>query len=76
LYDPTWRLSAEAGVDVAKLAVDAAYDKCAKGYFTLLKRDEPDNIVTDAEIQERIWKAAVKWARIGKDICPLTASFE
>ncbi|KAF2647658.1 putative short-chain dehydrogenase [Lophiostoma macrostomum CBS 122681] len=73
LVDPTWRPSAEAGVDMVELAVNKQY-KNERGYYTLLERTEPDEIVKDEDVQDRIWKEAAKWAGVDKGA--LAAAFE
>jgi hypothetical protein len=75
LADPTFRSSAEAGVDVAELAVGKAHPG-ERGYFTLLKKDESDLITMDQDLQQRVWKKSLEWAKITKDNTALKEAVE
>jgi len=66
LADPTFRSSAEAGVDVAELAVNKAHPG-ERGYFTLLKKDESDPVTMDQKEQQRVWQKSLEWAKITKE---------
>jgi hypothetical protein len=74
LVDPTWRTCSEAGVDMVELAVNPKYSNGERGYYTLLKRDQPDEIVRDEQAKERVWRQAAKWAEIGQEECRLEGS--
>ncbi|PYH90853.1 NAD(P)-binding protein [Aspergillus ellipticus CBS 707.79] len=63
LMDPTMRTSAEAGVDVAELAVGETYAG-EEGFFTLLQKDDSSPESQDAEKQEKLWKKTLEWAQI------------
>ncbi|KAI1254407.1 hypothetical protein MGN70_003809 [Eutypa lata] len=66
LVDPTFRSAAEAGVELAELAVDKARPG-ERGYFTLLEKDESDPITMDEDVQKRVWQKSLEWAKITKD---------
>lgn len=60
---PTLRTSGPAGIDVIELAVNPRFaDK--RGFYTLLREDQSSPDSLNAEIQERLWKATLEWARI------------
>ncbi|KAH7394213.1 short-chain dehydrogenase [Phaeosphaeria sp. MPI-PUGE-AT-0046c] len=71
LVDPTWRKCSEAGVDMVELAVNPKYNNGERGHYTLLKRDQPDEIVRDDQAQERVWRQVAEWAGIGQGECRL-----
>ncbi|KAI2463062.1 putative short-chain dehydrogenase [Annulohypoxylon bovei var. microspora] len=73
--DPTFRPSSEAGVDIIDLGVGMA-DDGDRGYYTLLKKDEPDPSVLDKEKQRLIWVKSAEWAKINKENTALNAAFE
>ncbi|KAH8647545.1 putative short-chain dehydrogenase [Tricladium varicosporioides] len=75
LADPTFRTSAEAGVDIAELAVDKAHPG-EHGYFTLLKKDESDPVTMDQDIQRKVWQKSLEWAKITKDNTALKEAVE
>lgn len=75
LVDSTFRSSAEAGRDIAELAVNKAYSG-ERGYFTMLKKDESDPITLDEGVQERVWKKSLEWAKITKDNTALKEAIE
>ncbi|TVY15817.1 WW domain-containing oxidoreductase [Lachnellula arida] len=75
LVDPTFRSSADAGVDVAELAVGKARPG-ERGYFTLLNKDESDPITRDPELQQKVWQKSLEWAKITKDNTALKEAFE
>lgn len=72
LMDPTMRLSSEAGIDIAKLAINEA-SPGVRGFFTLLKEDtsSPDSLKTD--VQERIWETTFDWTGVSKEHAGITA---
>ncbi|KAF1961324.1 putative short-chain dehydrogenase [Byssothecium circinans] len=73
--DPTFRPSIEAGIDMVELAVNKTYDG-ERGYFTLLKKDDPDSAVLDEETQQKVWAQTIQWAKITKDDTALKGAFE
>ncbi|TVY85677.1 WW domain-containing oxidoreductase [Lachnellula willkommii] len=75
LVDPTFRSSADAGVDVAELAVGKARPG-ERGYFTLLDKDESDPITRDPELQQKVWQKSLEWAKITKDNTALKEAFK
>ncbi|KAI8954356.1 putative short-chain dehydrogenase [Xylaria longipes] len=75
LADPTFRSSAEAGVDMIEFAVDKAYPG-ERGYFTLLEKDQSDPLTLDKDAQIRVWKKSAEWARITKDNTALKDALE
>jgi hypothetical protein len=75
LVDPTWRRCSEAGVDMVELAVNPKHNNGERGYFTIFKRDQPDEIVRDEQTQERVWRQVVTWAGIGQEECRLEGAF-
>ncbi|KAI1213587.1 putative short-chain dehydrogenase [Annulohypoxylon truncatum] len=75
LADPTFRSSAEAAVDVIKLAVDKAYQG-EQGYFTLLQKDDSDPITMDESVQQRVWQKSLEWAKITKNNTALKNAIE
>jgi hypothetical protein len=75
LADPTFRSSAAAGVDVAELATNTAHPG-ERGYFTMLKKDKSDPITMDEDVQQRVWRKSLEWAKITKDNTALMEAFE
>jgi hypothetical protein len=75
LVDPTWRTCSEAGVDMVELSVNPKHSNGERGYYTLLKRDQPDDIVRNEQAQERVWKQTAKWTGIGQEECRFEGSF-
>ncbi|KAI1392987.1 putative short-chain dehydrogenase [Hypoxylon trugodes] len=73
--DPIYRTSAEAGVDIIELGVGQA-NNGERGYYTFLKKDEPDPVALDKEIQHKIWVKSVEWARINKENTALKVAFK
>lgn len=67
LFDPTFRPSSAAGIDMVELAVNGAYNNGERGYFTLLKKDDPDPVVLEEETQLKIWEQTARWAKITKE---------
>lgn len=74
LVDPTFRSAAEAGIELAELAVDKAHPG-ERGYFTLLEKDESDPITMDEDVQKRVWQKSLEWAKITKDNTALKEAF-
>ena len=72
----TFRTSQAAGVDMVELAINEAYSNGDRGYFTMLKKDEPDSIVLDEEIQQKIWVQAAKWAKITANNSPVKRNLD
>ncbi|RYP63451.1 hypothetical protein DL769_006949 [Monosporascus sp. CRB-8-3] len=73
LRDPTMRQVSAAGVDVAKLALDQEYAG-ARGYYTLLKKDESSPESKDEKKQEALWVRSAQWAGINKENTSLAAA--
>ncbi|KAI1177691.1 hypothetical protein F4777DRAFT_189096 [Nemania sp. FL0916] len=69
LVNKAFRTSAQASVDVVELATNRAHPG-ARGYFTLLDKDESAPQSLDAEIQQRVWDQSAVWANIAKDTLP------
>lgn len=63
LMDPTIRTAAEAGQDVARLAINEAVPS-ERGYFTLLKKDESPPESLDERKQEHLWIQSAQWVGI------------
>jgi NAD(P)-dependent dehydrogenase (short-subunit alcohol dehydrogenase family) len=76
LVDPTWRPAKEAAVDMVDLAVSVTYKGTEGGYYTVLKKDDPDPVVRDEETQRRVWVQTAKWAGITGENCVLKNAFE
>jgi len=72
--DSEFRTSAEAGVDIADLAVNRAHPD-ERGFFTLLEKAESAPQSLEQEVQHRIWIQSVAWANITKDDTALKADF-
>ncbi|KXX76234.1 WW domain-containing oxidoreductase [Madurella mycetomatis] len=70
LMDPTLRKSAEAGVDVARLATNIAHPG-ERGYFTLLNRDESSAESRDEARQDVLWTRSAQWAGVRSQDSPL-----
>lgn len=64
--DPTMRNAAQAGIDVADLAMNKAHPG-ERGYFTLLEKDvsAPDSM--DEETQQKLWVQSLEWVRITRE---------
>jgi hypothetical protein len=75
LVNSEWRKCSEAGVDMVELAVNPKHSNIEWGYYTLLKKDEPDEIVRDEQTQDRIWTQVGTWAGIGQEECRLMGLF-
>lgn len=73
--DPTMRTAAEAGADVVELATRAAYPQ-ERGYFTLLNRDASAPESMNEEVQQKLWKKTLEWARITRENTALTKAFQ
>ena len=61
--DPTMRTASEAGNDIADLATGKVHAG-ARGYFTLLKKDESSPDSKDEGKQQTLWKKTAEWAKI------------
>ena len=57
------RTSAEAGVDVIKLATNEAHAG-ERGYFTLLEEDSSSPESQNQEKQQSLWVKSLGWAKI------------
>lgn len=64
--DPTMRNAAQAGIEVADLAMNKAHPG-ERGYFTLLEKDvsAPDSM--DEETQQKLWVQSLEWVRITRE---------
>lgn len=60
IMDSTMRPSAEAGVDVARLATNDAHPD-ERGIFTLLERDESSAESMDQQKQDALWVKSAPW---------------
>lgn len=60
LVDPTVRTSADAGKDVARLAINEARPN-ERGYFTLLEKCESSPESLDEDKQEEVWRRSSQW---------------
>ncbi|KAI1313944.1 hypothetical protein F5Y03DRAFT_335597 [Xylaria venustula] len=70
-----FRTSAQAAADVVALATNKAQPD-ARGYFTLLDKDETAPQSLDSEIQQRIWVQSAIWASITKENTVLSVQLE
>ncbi|RYP51529.1 hypothetical protein DL769_010797 [Monosporascus sp. CRB-8-3] len=75
LVDPTFRSSAEAGVDLVELATDRAHPG-ERGYFTLLQKDTSDPLTLDETVQQNVWLKSAEWAGITKENTELKDALE
>ncbi|KAI8622889.1 hypothetical protein F5Y19DRAFT_483679 [Xylariaceae sp. FL1651] len=75
LGNKDFRSSAQAAVDVVELATNKAQTD-ARGYFTLLSKDESAPQSLDPEVQQRVWLQSAIWARITKENTALKVAFE
>ncbi|KAI0900155.1 hypothetical protein F4806DRAFT_493149 [Annulohypoxylon nitens] len=75
LRDPTIRTAAQAGIDVAELALNPTYVG-ERGFFTFLKKDESSAESREESRQEALWTKSLEWARITKDDTAMNVSFE
>ncbi|RYP10034.1 hypothetical protein DL765_008233 [Monosporascus sp. GIB2] len=73
--DPTFRSSAEAGVDLVALATDRAHPG-ERGYFTLLQKDTSDPLTLDETVQQKVWLKSAEWAKITKENTELKDALE
>ncbi|PHH68452.1 hypothetical protein CDD80_7498 [Ophiocordyceps camponoti-rufipedis] len=60
LMDRTIRTSAEAAVEMARLATNEAVPG-QSGFFTMLERDESSEESRDQGVQEALWEASARW---------------
>ncbi|KAF2688560.1 NAD(P)-binding protein [Lentithecium fluviatile CBS 122367] len=72
LADPTMRTSSEAGIDVAKLAINEA-SPGSRGFFTLLKEDKSSPDSLDTNVQEAIWEKTLEWTGISNSNADIPA---
>lgn len=63
LVDPCVRTSADAGTDVALLAINEAAPN-ERGHFILLEKTESSPESLQEEKQERLWQKSAEWAGI------------
>ncbi|ROV92173.1 hypothetical protein VMCG_09281 [Cytospora schulzeri] len=75
MMDPTMRTSAEAGQDVARLAINEASPN-ERGYFTLLKKEEssPESLIEQK--QERLWLQSAQWVGLTAQDTSLESAFD
>ncbi|CAJ2510338.1 Uu.00g050410.m01.CDS01 [Anthostomella pinea] len=64
--DPYIRTAADAGVDVAELALNQALPG-ERGYLKLLKRESSSKDSLDEVKQEKLWAKTLEWAKITKE---------
>ncbi|KUI73734.1 Retinol dehydrogenase 13 [Cytospora mali] len=74
IMDPTIRTSAEAGKDVARLAINEASPD-ERGYFTLLEKDESSPDSLNEQKQEQLWLQSAQWVGITAQDTALGAAF-
>ncbi|KAI1271140.1 hypothetical protein F5Y07DRAFT_383939 [Xylaria sp. FL0933] len=70
-----FRSSAQAAVDIVELALNNAQPD-ARGYFTLLNKDQSAPQSLDPETQRRVWVQSAIWAKITKENTALKMAFE
>jgi len=75
LMDPTMRTAAEAGADVADLAINKV-SPGERGYFALLKKDTSSPDSKNEDKQRKLWAKSAEWARITRENTALKAAFE
>ncbi|KAI0023372.1 putative short-chain dehydrogenase [Xylariomycetidae sp. FL0641] len=75
LSDRTFRSAAAGAADVVRLAVGDAHPG-ERGYFTMLDPDESDPLTRDRDVQDRVWRKTLQWARITPDNTALKEAFE
>ncbi|RDA95544.1 hypothetical protein CP533_1181 [Ophiocordyceps camponoti-saundersi (nom. inval.)] len=63
VMDPAIRTSAEAAVDIARLATSEAAPG-QQGYFTLLNKDESSEESRDEAKQDALWDASERWVGV------------
>ncbi|KAE8375366.1 hypothetical protein BDV26DRAFT_267994 [Aspergillus bertholletiae] len=68
--DHTMRTAAEAGVDVAELAVGPEFAD-AKGYFTWKKQDTSSPESLDPAKQQKLWEKTLEWVGLAEADLPL-----
>ncbi|CAH0051633.1 unnamed protein product [Clonostachys solani] len=66
VLDPTFRKTSEAGIDIIELALNPKFDG-ERGYYTMLKKDEPDPAVVDVAVQDRVWAKSLDWSGVTKE---------
>lgn len=72
LVDPCIRTSAEAGTDVARLAINEASPN-ERGHFVLLEKSESSPDSLDERKQEELWRKSGEWAGIKSQDTALAA---
>ncbi|CAG8978083.1 hypothetical protein HYALB_00000755 [Hymenoscyphus albidus] len=75
LVDPTFRSSAAAGLGAAEFAVGKAHTG-ERGYFNLLKKDESDPLTMEKDVQQRVWRKSLEWAKITRENTALQEGFD
>jgi hypothetical protein len=70
--DPCVRTSADAGKDVARLAVNEACPN-ERGYFVLLDKTESSPDSLDENKQEELWRRSIEWVGIMPQDIPLAS---
>ncbi|KAI0872508.1 hypothetical protein GGS24DRAFT_434072 [Hypoxylon argillaceum] len=71
---PDMRKSADAGVDVAHLALNQKYAG-ERGYFRLMVPGPSSTESLDGTKQEKIWTKTAEWAKIAKEDTALESGF-
>ncbi|KAI1809747.1 putative short-chain dehydrogenase [Poronia punctata] len=74
LIDKQFRSASAASHDLVDLAVGQAHPE-ARGYFTFLEKDEPDEIVLDGETKRKVWGKSAEWAKIDQSNTALDGAF-
>jgi hypothetical protein len=72
--DHTMRTSAEAGHDVAEIALSPKYAN-QRGSYLLLERADCAPESQDKEKQDRLWVKTADWAGLGPGDSPLGSTF-
>lgn len=63
LVDPCVRTSADAGTDVARLAINEA-NPSERGHFILLEKSESSPDSLDEKKQEALWQKSAEWVGV------------
>lgn len=74
LVDPCVRTSADAGIDVARLAINEAAPN-ERGHFVLLEKTESSPDSLNEGKQERLWQKSAEWAGIKAQDTALALAF-
>lgn len=72
LVDPCVRTSADAGIDVARLATNEASPN-ERGHFILLEKSESSPESLDEKKQEGLWKKSAEWVGLASQDIPLAS---